>query len=76
MPQALALRASWGMIIEPLLAELKPAKVIALGKKAGSVAKRYFQGPGQLYVIPRTIGDTWLCPEAEDVLQSLREGMT
>jgi hypothetical protein len=73
MPQVLALRASWVTIIEPLLAELKPNKVIALGKKAGGVAKRYFRGPGQLYVVPRTIGDTWLCPEAEDVLKSLRE---
>jgi hypothetical protein len=72
MPQAAVLRASWAKVIEPLLVVLKPSIVVALGKKVGGVAERQFRGPGVLYVVPRTIGDTRVSDEANFVLKSLR----
>lgn len=71
-PDAYALRASWNKVIEPLLAELKPSTVIALGKKAGSVMERHYRSPARLYVVPRTIGDTRVSDEAHQVLEALR----
>lgn len=73
MPQASALRASWTNVVEPLLAQLSPSTLIALGKKVGGVAERQFRGPGKLYVVPRTIGDSYLSEEAMEVLACLRQ---
>ena len=76
MPQAAALRASWAHVVKPLLTELKPSILVALGKKAGGVAARQFNGPGKLFIVPRTIGDTYLSEEAKVVLDSLRQHAT
>jgi hypothetical protein len=73
MPQAAALRASWAKVVEPLLSVLNPAIVVALGKKVGGVAEQQFKGPGKLYVVPRTIGDTRVSEEAKVVLEALRK---
>ena len=72
-PKSQALRASWAKIVEPLLSELRPGKVVALGKKAGSVAETYHRGSYALHVVPRTIGDSRISSEAQLVLQVLRE---
>lgn len=71
-PSQSALQASWNLVIQPLLAELKPSMLIALGKKAGDVAARYHQGPPRLFVVPRTIGDTRVSPEARQVLDAIQ----
>lgn len=73
MPKAIALRSSWTNVVEPLLMELKPATVVGLGKKVGGFAERQFRGPGKLYVVPRTIGDTQVSKEAKVVLKALRQ---
>lgn len=72
MPHAAALRASWTKIIEPLLAELRPSILVALGKKAGGVAARRYCGPAKLYVVPRTAGDSRISEEARVVIETLR----
>lgn len=72
MPHASALRASWKKIVEPLLSQLRPATLVALGKKVGGVAERHFRGPGKLHVVPRTIGDSRVSEEARVVLARLR----
>jgi len=73
MPQASALRASWTNVVEPLLTGLRPSTLVALGKKVGGVAERLFRGPGKLYVVPRTIGDSYVSEEARVVLARIRE---
>lgn len=72
-PSARALNVAWLEIVAPLLKALQPSQLVALGKKAGSVAARYHQGPPQLFVVPRTIGDTYVSPEAEQVLTAIRK---
>ncbi len=72
-PSSQALRASWAKIVEPLLSELQPSKVVALGMKAGGVAETYHRGSYTLYVVPRTIGDSRISSEAQLVLKALRE---
>lgn len=71
-PAAYVLSKAWQNIIVPLLGELDPSILVALGKKAGSVAKRFHNGTAQLYVVPRTIGDTVVSPEALMVHAELR----
>jgi hypothetical protein len=73
LPQANALRFGWAQVVAPLLGELSPSMVIALGKKAGNVAEKYWSGPRKLFVVPRTIGDSWLSDEAKVVLSQIRD---
>ena len=75
-PSALPLRAAWLEIITPLLQALHPSLLIALGKKAGSIAERFHSAPPPLFVVPRTIGDTYVSTEAEHVLAAIRERAT
>ncbi len=71
-PSASSLRKAWSDITSPLLADLKPSKLIALGKKAGGVAQSLAKEGPRLYVVPRTIGDTYISDEAKLVLQQIR----
>lgn len=75
-PSSLALKNSWLQIVTPLLQALRPSLLVALGKKAGSVAGRYHQAPPPLFVVPRTIGDTYVSEEANQVLATIRERAT
>ena len=72
MPEARAIRNSWSMVVAPLMSELKPSKVIALGKKAGGVVEKYIQSSAGVYVVPRTIGDSRISEEAKGVLSLLQ----
>ena len=75
-PAAQALGHSWQKIVVPLLNELNPSMLVALGKKAGSVVERFHKGPTRLYVVPRTIGDTVVSAEALKVHAELRSRAT
>lgn len=75
-PVAPALRNSWLNIVKPLLHELSPSIVISLGKKVGCVAERQFRGPGRLYVVPRTIGDSYISDQARAVLAQISQDAT
>lgn len=67
-----ALRQAWSLIVHPLLTVLEPGLVVALGKKAGNVAAKLHSPPPGLFVVPRTIGDSYVSPEAHAVLDQLR----
>ena len=71
MPRAKALAAAWRQIAAPLLKELRPRHLIALGKKAGGVAERFHLEP-RLFTIQRTNGDRYVCDEAKMTLEALR----
>lgn len=71
-PSAASLRRAWSDITSPLLADLNPSKLIALGKKAGGVAQSLAKEGTKLYVVPRTIGDTYISDEAKQVLRQIR----
>lgn len=75
-PSQPALRNAWAHITQPLLASLKPGRLVALGKKAGNVAAELYTPPPRLFVIPRTIGDTYISEEAHVVLGQLRRDAT
>jgi hypothetical protein len=76
LPSASALRKAWELIVVPLLGALRPSKLVALGKKAGNVAERFHRPPPRLFVVPRTIGDSYVSAEAEQVLASIRQCAT
>lgn len=73
MPSAKALISGWGKVVAPLLGELRPRFLIALGKKAGSVAERFPQPTSRLFVVQRTNGDRHVCDEAKTVLEAIRD---
>lgn len=72
-PSSRALSAAWLKVVAPLLLALQPSLLVALGKKAGGVAERYHQRPPPLFVVPRTIGDTYVSTDAERVLSAIRK---
>ena len=73
-PSASALATAWIKITQQLIDVLKPGKVVALGKKAGKVAEAKYSGSATLYTVPRTIGDTRISAEAQEVLAKIRSG--
>lgn len=73
-PTEAALRRAWSLIVQPLLTVLDPAMVVALGKKAGNVAMKLHSQPPRLFVVPRTIGDSYVSHEAQAVLDQIRLG--
>ena len=75
-PSARALDIAWLQVVAPLLQAIQPGLLIALGKKAGGVAERYHRTPPKLFVVPRTIGDTYVSADAEQVLAAIRESAT
>lgn len=72
MPSAKARYAAWANVVAPLLNELRPSLLIALGKKAGGVAAGFPQPTSRLFVVPRTNGDRYVCNEAKAVLEVIR----
>jgi hypothetical protein len=73
-PSASALATAWIKITQPLIDSLKPGQVVALGKKAGTVAEARYSGSATMYTVPRTIGDTRISAEAQEVLAKIRNG--
>ena len=72
MPTATARYAAWGNVVAPLISELRPKNLIALGKKAGGVAERRPIQNTNLFVVPRRRGDRYVCDEAKVVLAAIR----
>lgn len=72
MPRAGAMRRCLDAYLGPLMAELAPARIIALGKKVGTPLQRVRFGDADRVVIPRTIGDSYLSQDALVVLEDLR----
>lgn len=71
IPPVYARKEAWEMVTGPSLELLQPQKIIALGKKAGDVLERFYEGNAQKYCIPRTIGDSYISVKAEKVLKNL-----
>jgi len=70
-PSAKALNSAWIKVIAPLLSELRPMLLIALGRKAGSIAEKFPQPTSILFAVQRTNGDRYLCKQAETMLVSI-----
>ena len=72
LPHTRARRQAWESIVNPLLSELRPSKLIALGKKVGNVAVQFHSEPPPRDIVPRTIGDSYVSAEAEKVLAEIQ----
>lgn len=72
MPHAHAMRRSRDAYLSPLIKNLAPSRIIALGKKVGVWLEKAPPGGGRLYIIPRTIGDSYLSPEAIKVIEDIK----
>jgi hypothetical protein len=72
MPHAPSMRRCREAYLAPLLAELAPTRVIALGKKAGCYLLREPFGDAQRFVVPRTNGDRYISAEAHQSLDFIR----
>lgn len=72
MPRVTACAAAWEQITGPTLEFLEPGRIIALGKKAGGIMDRFYAGPADCFCIPRTIGDSYLSPAGNAVLDQIR----
>lgn len=69
MPHAQAMRRSRETYLAPLIDQLAPSRIIALGKKVGGWLEKVPFNDATQYVIPRTIGDSRVGPEALEVLE-------
>ncbi len=72
MPPVAAQRTSWETLIKPTLCELDPEVLVPLGKAAGGIVERFDGSRRKIYVVPRTRGDTYISPEAKNVLAKIR----
>lgn len=72
VPSVAAKQAAWRLATGPALDVLQPGTIVALGKKAGDVLERFHDGGPQRFVVPRTIGDSYLSAAAMDVLAQVR----
>lgn len=75
MPRAHALRNAWISVIAPLLRELRPRFLVALGNKAGGVAAKHPTPGTRLFIVERTIGDRVLCENAKRTIEEIREAV-
>lgn len=73
-PSVSAIMTAWGKVTGPLVELLEPSRIVALGKKAGSVLDRCYAGQAYKICIPRTIGDTYISDEAKVVLRQIAQG--
>lgn len=71
-PSVGAKQAAWRLATGPALDALQPGMIVALGKKAGDVLTRFYQGRARCFVVPRTIGDSYLSAAAMEVLVQVR----
>jgi hypothetical protein len=72
VPSVYAKGQAWRSIVRPTLSALRPGFVIALGKKAGDVLDRFHLNDAPSFVVPRTIGDSYLSDEACAVIERIR----
>lgn len=72
LPQAHAMRRSRATYLAPLVGNLAPGRIIALGKKVGNWLEKEPLGAATQYVVPRTIGDSRLSSDAIEVLEEIR----
>ena len=70
-PSTKVIQRSWERIVTPQLELMEPGTIVALGKKAGRVLERFYEGNAKTFVIPRTNGDRYLSPKGEQVLLQL-----
>ena len=66
---------AWHQLTWPVIAALRPGMVVALGKKVGHVLSRFNLGSTKTFVVPRTIGDTYVSEDAKAVLAEIRESV-
>lgn len=71
-PHAHALRQCRDIHLGPLIRELTPNRIIALGKKAGDVLAKELRFDASRYVVRRTRGDSYIHPDAAKVLAEIR----
>lgn len=72
IPHAPAMRRCRDAYLAPLMDKLAPGRIIALGKKAGKWLERETFGGVPRFVVPRTIGDSYLSAEAREVLEVIK----
>jgi hypothetical protein len=74
LPPTAARRAAWDLIVKPTLGVLKPRAIVTLGKKAESVITALSSSTTrvQRFCVPRTIGDSYVSPEAESEFARMR----
>ncbi|MCZ8315585.1 hypothetical protein [Phreatobacter sp.] len=72
MPHAPSMRRCREAYLAPLLNKLAPGRVIALGKKVGTHLQKEPLGGARRFVVPRTIGDSYLSADAIEVLEAIR----
>ena len=73
MPYAPAMRRCFEIYLAPLITKLEPGRVIALGKKVGNWVEKEKFSDVPRFVVPRTIGDSYLSDEARRVLAIIRQ---
>jgi hypothetical protein len=72
MPRAEAMRRCRDAHVLPTIRLLAPKRIIALGKKAGGWLQRLDLPDSRTFVVQRTNGDRWVCPEARETLGRIR----
>lgn len=72
MPRADVMRRCRDNYLLPLIEELGPRRIIALGKKAGNWLDRTPFTNCEKFVVPRTIGDSYVSEQAKAVLERIR----
>ena len=73
MPPIDARRTAWSRIVSPSIDALKPTAIVTLGKKADSAVAPMLRTATRYYCVPRTIGDSWVSPEAIQVHEKIRK---
>lgn len=72
MPHAPSMRRCREVYLAPLLNKLAPRRVIGLGKKVGAHLQKEPLGGARRFVVPRTIGDSYLSADAREILEVIR----
>lgn len=72
MPNAATMRRCRETYLAPLVGKLAPGRVIALGKKTGDWLQKEPFGGARRFVVPRTIGDSYVSADALAVIDRIR----
>ncbi len=72
MPPAAVRRTAWARIVAPTIELLAPCALITLGKKAGSVVGKLYDGSLTHYCVRRTHRDSYIHQEARRVHALMR----
>lgn len=70
-PRVAVKRIAWERLTGPTIDLMAPRFVVALGMKAGSVLKRFYQGSAELFIVPRSIGDSHVSAAARAEIDRL-----